>query len=130
MRTKVQGPRTLPKRWPGEALWGVMGHNGQYPFYCSIVVAGGVVRSAPPLASWMLGRDWLACAGECAARGWRGWDQDTQAGSPLAQEKARHARGSVQMGLEGLDGDRSVKPAGATRLPAGTPERQQRRSAD
>lgn len=100
MRTKIQGPRKLPRKWPGEELWGVMGHNGQFPFYVSIVVAGGVVRSAPNLTAWMMGRDWLIVAGECAARGWRIWHQDTEAKRLLEQEKARHARGSVQMGMD------------------------------
>jgi hypothetical protein len=126
---KAQGPRKLPQKWPNEELWGVMGHNGQYPFYTAVIVSDGVVRSTPPLANWMLGRLWLECAQMCLDRGWRVWHVDTEKQRLVEQEKARHARGSVQMGME-FD-DRSVKPTngGQAGVPARPPLAQQRRAA-
>jgi hypothetical protein len=126
VRTKVQGPRKLPQKWPNEELWGVMGHNGQYPFYTAVIVSDGVVRSTPPLANWMLGRLWLECAQMCLDRGWQVWHVDTEKQRLLDQEKARHARGSVQMGMD-LGDDRSVKREAS--VPARPPLAQQRRAA-
>ena len=99
-RMRVQGKSKLPDRWPDEALWAITGHDGTFPFHCKVIVAGGVVRSAPPLAAWMLGRLWLECATMCAERGWIVTHVDTELAKLRAQEKARNARGSVQIGMD------------------------------
>lgn len=124
-RVRVQGKNVLPKRWPDEQLWAITGHDGTFPFHCKVVVAGGVVRSAPPLMAWAQGRLWIDAATLCAERGWIVTHVDTELARLREQEKARNARGSVQLGMElgELDGDE--KPT----VPAATPERQQRRSA-
>ena len=73
---------------------------GQFPFHCKVVVAGGVVRMAPPLAAWTQGRVWLDVAETCALRGWIVAHVDTELKHLREQERARIERGVTQLGLE------------------------------
>jgi len=99
-RMRTAGQTVLPKRWPDEELWSITGHDGQFPFHCKVVVAGGVVRMAPPLAAWTQGRVWADVAQTCAERGWIVAHVDTELRQLREQERARIERGVTQLGLE------------------------------
>ena len=63
-------------------------------------MAGGVVRMAPPLAAWTMGRPWLEVAQTCAERGWIVSHVDTELKALREQEKARIEQGVTQLGLD------------------------------
>lgn len=99
-RMKVTGPKVLPVQWKSGELWQVVGHDGQFPFMVRVIVSDGVVRSAPPLGAWMMGRTWLDVAETCALRGWMVSHLDTDLARLREQEKARNDAGVTQLGLE------------------------------
>ena len=107
---KTVGPRRLRQRWRGEELWQVAGHNGQTNFVVNLVVAGGMVRSAPNLLAWTEGRDWLECVEVCLGRGWQVRQLDPDA-ALLAREQARNRRNAVQTALDlGLPNTSAPRP--------------------